>query len=167
MSHHASFGTKPEKKQIVALNKIVRALQSKEQTMTFSRVADSWDDMTLVVFAHAGHTSRPSGHSQVGTFVFWASRDVLQGKEVKANIAEYSSTKIDRAVWSSYASELQAATLALDCAVSVLLLYEQILWGLKAGDVRAKLTNGKGSCDGQQGSVRLNPSRETFHSSGS
>ena len=88
------------------------------------------------MFADGGHTSRPSGHSQAGTFVFWASRDVLQGKEVKANIAEYSSTKIDRAVWSSYASELQTAT-------SVLLLYEQILWGLKAGDVKAKLTNGK------------------------
>ena len=142
VSHHASFGTKPEKKHLVALNKLVRTLQSKEQTMTFSRVADSWDDMTLVVFADAGHTSRPSGHSQAGTFVFWASKEVLKGKEVKANIAEYSSSKIDRAVWSSYASELQAATLALDCAVSVLLLYEQILWGLKAKDVKAKLTNG-------------------------
>ena len=142
VSHYASYGTKPEKQHLAALNKLVRTLQSREQPITFSRVAKTWDDMTMVVFADAGHTSRPSSHSQAGTIVFWAPKEVLDGKEVRANIAEYSSTKIDRAVWSSYASELQPATLALDCAVSVLLLYEQILWGVKAKEVKSKLTSG-------------------------
>ena len=142
VSHYASYGNRPEKQHLASLNKLVRTLQSREQTITFSRIAKSWDDITMVVFADAGHTSRPSNHSQSGSIIFLAPKEILLGHEVRANIAEYSSTKIDRAVWSSYASELQAATLALDCAVSVLLLYEQILWGLKAKAVKEKLTNG-------------------------
>ena len=75
-----------------------------------------------MVFTDAGHTSRPSSHSQAGTLIFWTSAEVLQGKQVPAVLAEYSSAKIDRAVWSSYASELQSATISTDNAVSVLLL---------------------------------------------
>ena len=142
VSHYASYGTKPEKVHLAALNKIVRTLKAHETTITFSRVVKDWSDMTLVVFTDAGHTSRPSGHSQSGTMIFWAPKSVLQGQEVKALLADFSSSKIDRVVWSSYASELQAATLSADSAVSVLLLYEQIFYGSKAKDVKHKLTSG-------------------------
>ena len=139
VSHYASYGTRPEKQHIVALNKIVRTLKSKVYHLTFQKVAQSWADLALVVFSDAGHTSRPSGHSQSGTMMFWAPKSVLQGSESIAVLAEYSSSKIDRAVWSSYASELQSATIASDSAVSLLLLYEQILYGLKAHEVKRKL----------------------------
>ena len=70
-----------------------------------------------------------------------APREVLNGEEVTAVLADYTSTKIDRAVWSWYASELQGATVAADSSVSLLLLYEQILYGLKAKEVKTKLTS--------------------------
>ena len=141
VSHYASYGKKPEKQHLVALNKIVRSLQFTTCTLKFGKLADSWDELTLVVYSDAGHTSRPSGHSQAGTLIFWAPKSVLVGKEVPVVLADFSSSKIDRAVWSSYASELQAATIAADSAVSILLLYEQLLHGLKARDVKAKLTS--------------------------
>ena len=144
VSHYASYGTKSEKQHLVALNKIIRTLKAHEQSITLSKLVDgdSWDQLTLVVFTDAGHTSRRSGHSQAGTLVFWAPREVLKGHEVRATLGDYGSSKIDRAVWSSYASELQAATIATNCAVSVLLLYEQVLWGLKAKDIKATIMNG-------------------------
>ena len=141
VSHYASYGKHPERQHIVALNKIVRSLQSTTCTLKFRRLADRWEDLTLVVFSDAGHTSRPSGHSQAGTMMFWAPRTVLEGHEAPAVLADFSSCKIDRAVWSSYASELQAATIASDSAVSILLLYEQLLFGLKAKEVKEKLTS--------------------------
>ena len=143
VSHFASYGSRPEKQHLVSLNKIVRTLQSCDYSITFSKVVDSWDQMTLVVFSDAGHTSRPSGHSQSGTVTFWAPREVLDGQEVRAVLADYSSCKIDRAVWSSYASELQAATISTDSAVNLLLLYEQVFFGLKARDVKSKITDGR------------------------
>ena len=139
ISHYASFGTRPEKRHIVALNKIVKTLQSQTCTLTFQKVAQRWEDLALVVFTDAGHTSRPSGHSQAGAMMFWAPREVLKGDVVKSVLADFTSSKIDRAVWSSYASELQGATIAADSSVSLLLLYEQILYGLKAREVKAKL----------------------------
>ena len=142
VSHFASFGSRLEKQHLVSLNKIVRTLQSRNYSITFSKVADRWEDLTLVVFTDAGHTSRPSGHSQSGTITFWAPKEVLSGKEVRAVLADYSSCKIDRAVWSSYASELQAATISADSSVNLLLLYEQVFQGLKAKQVKDKLTKG-------------------------
>ena len=142
VSHYASFGTRPEKQHLSALNKIVRTLKARECTITFSKIAPSWEDLTLVVFTDAGHASRPSGHSQSGTMIFWAPRTVLDGQEVQGLMADFGSSKIDRAVWSSYASELQAATISSDAAVSVLLLYEQILYGMRARDVKRKITDG-------------------------
>ena len=142
VSHFASFGSRPEKQHLVSLNKIVRTLQSRDYSITFAKVADRWEDLTLVVFTDAGHTSRPSGHSQSGTITFWAPKEVLAGKEVTAVLADYSSCKIDRAVWSSYASELQAATISADSSVNLLLLYEQVFHGLKARQVKDKLTQG-------------------------
>ena len=62
--------------------------------------------------------------------MFWAPKEVLRGEVVTAVLAD-TSTKIDRAVWSSYASELQGATIAADASVSLLLLYEQIQYGLQ------------------------------------
>ena len=142
VSHYASYGSRPEKQHLVALNKIVRTVQSRDYSITFAKVADNWEDLTLVVFTDDGHTSRPSGHSQSGTMTFWARKEVLSGKEVSAVLADYSSCKIDRAVWSSYASELQAATISSDSSVNLLLLYEQVFHGLKATQVKEKLTQG-------------------------
>ena len=142
VSHFASYGSRPEKNHLVSLNKIVRTLQARDYSITFAKVAENWEDLTLVVFTDAGHTSRPSGHSQSGTISFWAPKDVLSGKQVSAVLADYSSCKIDRAVWSSYASELQAATISADSSVNLLLLYEQVFHGLKARQVKDKLTKG-------------------------
>ena len=143
VSHFASYGSKPERQHLVSLNKIVRTLKSRDYSITFSKVAERWEDLTLVVFSDAGHTSRPSGHSQAGTVVFWAPKRVLEGYEVPAAMADYSSCKIDRAVWSSYASELQAATISTDASINLLLLYEQVFFGSKARAVNEKLTSGK------------------------
>ena len=143
VSHFASYGSRPEKQHLVSLNKIVRTLQSRDYSITFSKVAESWDDLTLVVFTDAGHTSRPSNHSQSGTITFWAPKEVLTGKEVRAVLADYSSCKIDRAVWSSYASELQAATISADASINLLLLYEQVFYGCKAKQVKEKLMSGQ------------------------
>ena len=74
VSHLASYGTRPEKQHLVSLNKIVRTLKSRDYSITFAKVAERWSDLTLVVFTDAGHTSRPSGHSQSGTMTFWALR---------------------------------------------------------------------------------------------
>ncbi|CAE7766960.1 GIP [Symbiodinium sp. CCMP2592] len=142
VSHFASYGSRPEKQHLVSLNKIVRTLQARDYSITFAKVAEHWDDLTLVVFSDAGHTSRPSGHSQSGTVAFWAPKEVLAGKEVRAVLADYSSCKIDRAVWSSYASELQAATISTDASINLMLLYEQVFYGLKARQVKEKLTQG-------------------------
>ena len=128
VSLHASYGTSPEKQHIAALTKIVRTLKSRDYSLTFQKLVD----LTLVVFTDAGHTS----------MIFWAPKSVLLGDEVLSVLAEYGSSKIDRTVWSSYASELQAATIASDTSVSVLLLYEQLLHGVQAKEVKARLTNG-------------------------
>ncbi|CAE7302350.1 RE1, partial [Symbiodinium microadriaticum] len=53
ISHYASFGTRPEKRHIVALNKIVKTLQSQTCTLTFQKVAQRWEDLALVVFTDA------------------------------------------------------------------------------------------------------------------
>ena len=45
-------------------------------------------------------------------------------------------------MWSSYASELQAATISADASVNLLLMYEQVFYGLKAKQVKDKLTSG-------------------------
>ena len=139
VSHFASFGTRPEKQHLVSLNKLVRTLKAKEYSLTFQKVAPNWSDLSLVVFTDAGHTSRPSGHSQAGTMTFWSPKAVLKGELTSAVLADFASCKIDRAVWSSYASELQPATIAADSSVSLLLLYEQILHGLKAQAVKERL----------------------------
>ena len=140
VSHFASYGSRPEQQHLVSLNKIVRTLQARDYSITFAKVAESWYDLTLVVFSDAGHTARPSGHSQSGTMIFWAPKEVLSGREVRAVLADYSSCKIDRAVWSSYASELQAATISTDASINLMLLYEQVFFGLKAKQVKNKLT---------------------------
>ncbi|OLP90011.1 Retrovirus-related Pol polyprotein from transposon TNT 1-94 [Symbiodinium microadriaticum] len=57
ISHYASFGTRPEKRHIVALNKIVKTLQSQTCTLTFQKVAQRWEDLALVVFTDAGDGS--------------------------------------------------------------------------------------------------------------
>ena len=139
VSHYASYGTRPEKQHIVALNKIVRTLKAQPYSLTFQKVAQNWTDLALVVFTDAGHTSRPSGHSQAGALMFWAPKSVLKGDMVKSVLADFTSSKIDRAVWSSYASELQGATIAADSSVSLLLLYEQVMYGLRAREVKQKL----------------------------
>ncbi|CAE7364703.1 unnamed protein product, partial [Symbiodinium necroappetens] len=72
----------------------------------------------------------------------YADMEVLAGQEVRAVLADYSSCKIDRAVWSSYASELQAATISTDASINLMLLYEQVFYGLKARQVKEKLTKG-------------------------
>ena len=75
---------------------------------------------------------------------FWAPKTVVEGKEVKAVLADFSSRKIDRAVWPSYASsELPAATISEDAWINLLLLYEQVFHVLKARQVKEKLTQGK------------------------
>ena len=80
-SHYASYGTRPEKQRVAALNKIVRTLKAKPCSLTFKKVAKCWEDLALVVFADAGHTSRPSGHSQAGAMWFWAPKKYLKVKK--------------------------------------------------------------------------------------
>ena len=141
--HFASFGSRPEKHHLASLSKIVRTSQARDFSITFSKILDNWEDLTLVVFADAGHTSCPSGHSQSGTLAYWAPQEVLEGQKVRAVLADCSSCEIERAVWSSYASELQAATISTDSSVNQLLLYAQVLYGLKAEEVKQKLVTGK------------------------
>ena len=147
VSHFASFGTRPEKQHLASLNKLVRTLKAKEYSLTFQKVAPNWSDLALVVFTDAGHTSRPSGHSQAGTMTFWSPKAVLKGELTSAVLADFASCKIDRAVWSSYASELQAATIAADSSVSLLLLYEQMV---SHSQPRVLVTDNKGLYDSIQ-----------------
>ena len=110
--------------------------------MTFSKVESRWN-MALVAFADAGHGSRPSWHSQAGALIYSAPKKIPNGKQAgNAILATHASVKLGRAVWSSYASQLQAAAIAFDSAVSVLLLYDEILWASKAKEVKARLTDG-------------------------
>ena len=45
--------------------------------------------------------------------MFWAANSFLKGELVPAVLADFASGKIDRAAWSSYGSELQAATIGI------------------------------------------------------
>ena len=65
-------------------------------------------------FTDAAWAVRPEGSSQGGYLLFFADRELLDGKEAKLSIMDWKSWKLKRKVRSSLAAESQALADAVD-----------------------------------------------------
>ena len=113
VSLSASATSNPTYGDLQSANKLIRQAQRyKEIPINIPSIP--LKRLTLGTFTDAAWAVRPDGSSQGGYLLFFADKDLLDGKESSVSIMDWKSWKLKRKVRSSLAAESQALADAVD-----------------------------------------------------
>ena len=113
VSLSASATSNPTYGDLQTANKLIRQAQRfKEIPLVIQNIP--MDRLTMGTFTDAAWAVRPDGSSQGGYLLFFADKDLIDGKEAKLSIMDWKSWKLKRKVRSSLAAESQALADAVD-----------------------------------------------------
>eukprot|EP00971_Amphidinium_carterae_P352031 6492390-Amphidinium_carterae.2 len=110
------------------LNKLIRRTQASDVCIVVRKLPAALKELQWVVTVDAAFAVRDKGYSQAGHLLFLTTPQIAEAKEAPVSLLDWSSSKIDRVVRSSFAAEAQAAIGALEHLEGMQFKWDEMLY---------------------------------------